>query len=260
MGTGENSSACGPQVQPSCGRRHYAALLVVCYPPICAHWGTWRYTEKLLGREERGAVIHQLYSSQTICVVLIHREWVKWGAVQLDTQVTNVFCSLLSSFLSLGTSTDSFSTAVVVNGLWKGCFPCWTIELFQTSHGCVCCLSGSDVTCWWQKFLLFSFTLKSKHFLEVATKTVLWPSLAFSPSPPSGALVLSCSCCGVCPVCVRTMICGPPGAASGEVRAPGVGFSWAHFYLAVLEEGHLESAWFLFSPLQFICKRVWVPW
>lgn len=126
MGTGENSSACGPQVQPSCGRRHYAALLVVCYPPICAHWGTWRYTEKLLGREERGAVIHQLYSSQTICVVLIHREWVKWGAVQLDTQVTNVFCSLLSSFLSLGTSTDSFSTAVVVNGLWKGCFPYWT--------------------------------------------------------------------------------------------------------------------------------------
>lgn len=68
MGTGESSSACGPQVEPSCGMRHYAALLVVCYPPIrTSHWGMWRYTEKPLGREERGTVIHQLYKSQTIC-------------------------------------------------------------------------------------------------------------------------------------------------------------------------------------------------
>lgn len=74
----------------------------------------WRYPEKPLRREEC-TVIHQLYKSQTICIFLIHGEWVKQGAVQLETPRLLMFSVNYWAPSSLGSSVDSFSSAVMVD-------------------------------------------------------------------------------------------------------------------------------------------------
>lgn len=95
----------------------------------------------------------------------------------------------------------------------------------------------------------FSFTLKSKLFLGVVTKTVLWPYPSLLPLHQDLWGLFPISCCGVCHVLVRAKACGTLGATSWEVRALGFFFFEkfrAHFYLAALQEGCVYDFYFVF--------------